>query len=477
MGNLISEHRFSSVQRFLLLRHDAVGDFMTMVPALKAIKRFFPHSEIVFLASNYSRNHLIAEQCPYVDEVVIAPDLNDSAKCSEFKSSFAPNSFDCIVHASADSRLVSLLRHASKIHVGDKSILSLWWLFRKWGRWVSPNDLMRHQVDYHFMLLKAFKIPEELYSQFDASFSPVFPPSNRMTELLKENGRRNKVPLIAIQVGSAGGNKPVYPNKYKEFCIGLRKKIDCDIVLIGHGSEEEVLAKEISLGLPFDPINLVSKVPLQDLFLFFKDVDLLVGVDTGPIHMATALDLPILLLSTSKRITPFKWGPWMARHLVLRQNSECPIPCKARVCELTQCSDDLSSSKMVLSAIELLDGGGVSTYDDAQLHWFQVSMHVVILYSKRTYSQSKEYADQLEGWGVKVWLLPINTPKLTGFLIENDIRIIHNFSRRRRLRLFFSALSMNLKEVHFPLILNSREHPVAQEELLPFYRAHFRARF
>lgn len=64
--------------RILILRDDAAGDFVLFSPVLREVRRIYPEAEITLVTS--PRNHALAELCPYVDHVVLgqeAADMND----------------------------------------------------------------------------------------------------------------------------------------------------------------------------------------------------------------------------------------------------------------------------------------------------------------------------------------------------------------------------------------------------------------
>jgi len=57
-----------------------------------------------------------------------------------------------------------------------------------------------------------------------------------------------------------------------------------------------------------DPLNLSGLLSLDELTVLISRASLFVGVDTAPMHMAAALDIPIITLFGPSN--PILWGPW-----------------------------------------------------------------------------------------------------------------------------------------------------------------------
>src|SRR5690349_2838558 len=55
-------------RRLLVLRTDAIGDFVLFTPVLRAIRRAHPEYHVTLLVNVCCSN--LAESCPYVDETV-----------------------------------------------------------------------------------------------------------------------------------------------------------------------------------------------------------------------------------------------------------------------------------------------------------------------------------------------------------------------------------------------------------------------
>jgi len=107
-----------------------------------------------------------------------------------------------------------------------------------------------------------------------------------------------------------------------------RLHTDCGArVLITGSPQETPLLEQMRQHLQTDPVSAVGHTTISQLAALFECADLIVTNDTGPMHLAVALDRPFVALfgPTSPTIT----GPYGAhRGRVLHNAGACPvIPC------------------------------------------------------------------------------------------------------------------------------------------------------
>jgi heptosyltransferase I len=79
-----------------------------------------------------------------------------------------------------------------------------------------------------------------------------------------------------------------------ESFAGLTNLLDANYLVIWGNQEEKLLADKIKLLSP--KINVCEKLSIKDLIFLISKVDLIIGSDTGPTHMAWALDKPSITI-------------------------------------------------------------------------------------------------------------------------------------------------------------------------------------
>ena len=106
---------------------------------------------------------------------------------------------------------------------------------------------------------------------------------------LHNNLSKHKKNILIIP-GASNQSKRFHILKFAE----LTTLIDANFIVIWGGLDEKTLANEIKNLCPNTHIS--DKLNLEELILLIKQVDLVIGPDTGPTHMAWALNIPSITL-------------------------------------------------------------------------------------------------------------------------------------------------------------------------------------
>jgi len=124
------------------------------------------------------------------------------------------------------------------------------------------------------------------------------------------------------------------------------------ILLTWGNAEEQAAGKEITAGTEAE---LWPRGDLPDLVALLGRAALVIGGDTGPIHIAAALATPTVSLY---RVTDSRRnGPRGKRHQLLQADLDCS-PCLRKSCEQDQaCAASISVDKVWQAARGLLDRG------------------------------------------------------------------------------------------------------------------------
>jgi len=99
--------------------------------------------------------------------------------------------------------------------------------------------------------------------------------------------------------------------------------------------------------------NLAGLIPLRHLAGVVKELDLLVTVDTGPMHVAFAVGTPTVCLFVPSEVR--HTGPYqdLERHRVIQKDRPCK-PCKRKYCEKPWCMELISVEEVFQACEEAL---------------------------------------------------------------------------------------------------------------------------
>jgi heptosyltransferase-1 len=157
------------------------------------------------------------------------------------------------------------------------------------------------------------------------------------------NSLSNSKANIAIIPGASFKSK-IYPvEKY----IQLANKLDANIVILWGNEEEKLMAEQIQFNA--SNVSISSKLTLDELKVVIAQMDLIIGGDTGPTHMAWALNVPSITLFGS---TPGYRNTYTTDiNLVIESKSEVN-PYKIDKNDLS--ISDIKVNEVALKAIVLL---------------------------------------------------------------------------------------------------------------------------
>jgi heptosyltransferase I len=214
----------------------------------------------------------------------------------------------------------------------------------------------RPLFDPAFPLAERYLEPAKYLRADPAKARYMLPDATRETQtaadaLLKSTANsRNEKPLIAFCPWSAWPTKNWPAPQWKQLATELSKEFS--ILLIGSGADRPA-GELIAAGLP-EVRNLAGQTSLPLLAEIFRRCTMVVGADTGPVHLANATGRPKILMlfgSTSWK----RSGPLGEEHRTLALDLPCQ-PCFERLCPLKHfhCLEKLEVKQVAEAVYQLL---------------------------------------------------------------------------------------------------------------------------
>jgi heptosyltransferase II len=150
-------------------------------------------------------------------------------------------------------------------------------------------------------------------------------------ETLSSVGARPNTPRIAIGAGASYGSAKCWPpERFAAFVNGFRLHTDADIILFGTASEQKV-SEAIAAGINGPSISLVGKTAIAALPALLSRCQLFVGNDSGAMHVASAVGLPVVAIFGPT--DPHGTAPITPRCTVVQEKPYCS-PCFLRRCPI-----------------------------------------------------------------------------------------------------------------------------------------------
>ena len=208
-----------------------------------------------------------------------------------------------------------------------------------------PYEKDRHEVECFLDVLRAdgFIIRDK---HLESWVKPEH--SATIEEIFKEYGVGDEV-KVQIHATSGNTNKqwsPEYFAKLVEYLVNERK---VRVFYAGAATDAKVYEQIHSLihgKLEIKPVNLCGKLTLQESLALTSKMDLLVGCDSGNLHMAASVNVPVIGIYGPMDYK--KWGAWGDIHTCIVENLPC-VPCELkRKCEFDRaCLKNIKPERVI----------------------------------------------------------------------------------------------------------------------------------
>jgi heptosyltransferase-2 len=314
-------------EKIIIRMPNWIGDLVMATPVLSDLRKAYPKAHITAMCRTPISDLLREDQD--IDELFCFNKTNRFSRRSD-----KHDIIEKLKHGKYD--LGVLLTH---------SFSSAWWFwlgkvkrrlgYKGNGRGILLTDKIalpknvheQHLVETYKMLLNPLGIPTS------TSKPRLFLTEKELHDartLLKQLGITPEHALIGINPGAAYGSAKCWlPERFKEVTKRLLKLERVKIIYFGDQSSMP-LVKEICQDLPSPVINLAGLTSLRELACLIKLCKVLLTNDSGPMHIAAAVQTPLVALfgSTNETATgPYQVGTVINKHVSCSPcyHRECPI--------------------------------------------------------------------------------------------------------------------------------------------------------
>jgi heptosyltransferase-2 len=325
-------------KNIVILRTDRIGEVLLSTAAVDAIKDRHPDARVSFVTSGYSRPLL--EDRGDIEQVITAETMT-GGRCFQKAISLAgklrAGRYDIAIVLNPHKML-----HLACFLAGIPRRIGY---DRKWGilltdRFRDDRDKGdRHEVECTMELLERAGMD---IGRPQISLEVNKSSEKRVEELLSGKGISGDSSLVAVHPGSSNPAK-IWPGRnYSEIIRRMKQGLGCDVAVLG-SEEEKDLAGKIIRQAGVEVIDLTGELDLKELAAFLKKAALFVGNDTGPMHMAAALKVPVIAIfgRNIPGVSPVRWRPWGEGHVVFHEDPGCD-PCND-----TECRNDFKCLRSV----------------------------------------------------------------------------------------------------------------------------------
>ena len=301
-----------------------VGDAIMSLPALRAARTCFPQAEITILARPYVaflyKDQQVCDNLVYLDT---QRDVVGEIRAQKFDVALLLQNAFAAAWFAWRTGIPERIGYARD---GRSFLLT------KAVSVPEPGEIPAHEQYYYLELLRRAgwlnSVPNESF------ISLHVPEENRQraATFLLSNGVQTDSLRIAIGAGASYGSAKCWPpDRFAELANHLQEKEaqqKVDVILFGTPAEGPV-SSAISAGMRVPPVDLTGKTAINDLPALLSQCHLFIGNDSGAMHVAAAVGLPVVAVFGPT--DPLGTAPVTPRCSIVQEKPYCS-PCFLRRC-------------------------------------------------------------------------------------------------------------------------------------------------
>ena len=350
-------------EKILIIRLSAIGDVVHVLPALRLLRSHFPESKIAWLVEDKASDILTGH--PDIDEVVIFPrkkwqrdilkinkTLNALSDIISFYKRLRSEHYDLIIdfQGNLKSGIMNLITGPGKrVGFGKGYCKEFNYLTTQYQAF--PSEKTMHRIDKNLFLLKELGVE----NGFQRPKLPVFRPDKKYISKFVKTDTNPSFPIIIIHPGTSkfGSYKQWSPLNYALLADMILETYEANVVFTW-GPYEFSVVKEIVGNMKHKALPACETRTIKQLIELIRHARLFIGGDTGPLHIASILDIPVVGIYGPK--DPEIYGPYNDKAIIIKKDVPCS-PCRKRTCGDPICMSSILPEDVFRGVKELFTTG------------------------------------------------------------------------------------------------------------------------
>jgi len=298
----------SPPESICIVRLSAIGDTCHALAVIRSIQDTWPETRITWIIGKTEATLL--SDIPDIEFIIFDKSKGKDAR-DQVRKQLAARKFDvalCMHASMRTNSIVRAIRTPLRLGYDFARARDFQWLFT--NRRI-PATKSQHVLDAMMQFAREIGVTEHKL-RWDIPLSAAH---REFAERYRNTGR----PLMVISPCSsqrARNFRNWSAENYAATAKYAHNKFNCDVVLTGGNTAlERHYGETIGKLCGSTVINLMGKTSLKELLAVIAEADIVLCPDSGPAHMATAADTPVIgLYATSN---PDRTGPYNSRNLVV----------------------------------------------------------------------------------------------------------------------------------------------------------------
>jgi ADP-heptose:LPS heptosyltransferase len=323
--------KIDKIKTILVMSNTAIGDTLFSTPAFRLIKENYPEKKIITLLN--PKNKILFDNNPYIDKVILY-----SGKWAHFLRAMFQlrrNDIDLALIMHSNEPQATPLAYCA----GIKYIIKI------------PNDQNEFNFLHHNPVTESNRnehFIDRRLSQLE--YINIFKKSYQMEIFQKKEWKKSingwlKDDLINIgfQIGASTLSRMWFSEKWVDLArLVLNHNMNWNIVLTGSRADQPTASSIYSTLNNDRVLDLTGKLDLGSASALIDKLDLLVTPDTGPLHIAAAMNTPTIAISVAGSAIESNPRSTSTNHIFIQKQITCD-PCIDKKCKFQKCMLQITS--------------------------------------------------------------------------------------------------------------------------------------
>ncbi|HOO91149.1 MAG TPA: lipopolysaccharide heptosyltransferase II [Syntrophales bacterium] len=340
------------IENILVRGTNWIGDVIMSLPAVSSVRRAFPQARIAVLAKPWVAE--IYRICPDVDDVIVfqSPGIHDGIGGKiRLAKQLKKEKFDLaiLLQNAIEAALIVWLARIP-LRAGYNSDCRGFLLTHSVRRTQEVRTI--HQIGYYIEMARSLGLGS---SERVIHIAPDGDYSLPAKKILAGHDIKEKEILIGMAPGASyGPAKMWFPERFAAVADRLADEFSARIILFGSPGDRE--RTDLIQQYSKNPIiNLAGETTLNEVIGLIRKCDLFISNDSGLMHLAGALDIPLIAIFGSTN--PATTSPVGERSIVIHKDVPCS-PCLKKTCPTDfRCMDLIGVDDVCDAARMLLKNG------------------------------------------------------------------------------------------------------------------------
>lgn len=349
--------RAKAIERILIRGVNWVGDSVMTIPALRQLRRAFPHAHLTLLVRPPLAG--LFRGAEFVDEV-FPLELRSAREYWRAIAMLRARRYDmAVLLPNAFGAALLTFAAGIPIRVGYPTDGRAWLLTHRIP--LRPHWRREHQVYFYLHLIA--ELEHRLGGAERVSFADPIPRLTVSEErkrgalaFLAERGVDVGRKIVVVNPGAVNSRaKQWLPERFAAVGDALLERGDTSVVLIGTPAERAI-SEAVRRHMRYAPVVVTGETSVELMVAILSCARLVISNDTGAAHVAPAVGTPVIVLFGPTEDLATR--PFSDRALVIRKPVAC-APCMRRECPIDhRCMTGIAVEDVVRPAFRLLDEGG-----------------------------------------------------------------------------------------------------------------------